>query len=290
MNLRDILRSGPGRYELRATGIGETTNGGADLVRPDFATDVFKLVREYSAILADAKLIETPTGAPYGFPQWSAFTATGSATAEAATAPDGSPGASTPLVAFSLEQFGTAPTYAAQAPVSLQLIADGLDVEDTVTAALAEAIGRQVASVASSALYGSATAGQEVSIGTVTVDNVAKLLGLIDPATSPSLYVSPADYALLAASDPTGLRHLADLVPGGLKVTNAATAYASGTVSGPVLADLSRVLLLRQGGPLQVSVNLEAVGGAEDLSYVVLAAGRYDVKVSGQTTGAVFAK
>lgn len=279
-------------WEARAAG--ESSTGG-NLVKPDFAASVWKLLKEFQAIVADAHLIDTPTGAPYGVPVYSSYTASGAAQTENAQVADGSPGASTPLVAFpSLVQFGLTPSYGARVPVSMQLLADGVDVSETIASAVAESIGRQVASVVSTALYGSATTGQEVSLGTVTNSNVAKLLAALDPAFLPAakLYVSAADFALLAEDDPTKLRNF----PVPVVVTNAATVFSSGTVSGPVLACLDRTLLLRRAADVDVIITPEVgngatgTGGGDMLSQVLVAWARFDVKATGQVTSAVFSK
>lgn len=272
--------------------MGEGGTGG-DLVAPEFASSVWHLVKEFSALLSDCRQVDTANGAPYGLPVYSAFTAAGAALTEnpGSAIPDGSPGAGTPLVAYSLVQFGQAPTYGARAPLSMQLQTDAVDHGDSLSAALAEAIGRQVASAVGSAVYGAATVGQEVTLGTVTNANVAKLLGLIDPAVVPGarLYVHPTDWALLAADDATKLRNFpVPVVP-----TFGVTAFSTGSVSGPVLANLGASFVLRRVASLQVQVTNQVASGAgsaDYLGHVVIANARYDVKAVGQTAAVVYSK
>jgi HK97 family phage major capsid protein len=288
VNLRDILRSGEtGIYEFRSMNESDTTTTDAgDLVKPEFADTVWRLVKEYASVLADCQPLRTDNGAPLGWPVVSAFTASGSAQTEGDQLADGSPGATTPLVAYpSLIQFGQAPTYGARIPVSRQLVADGnVDVEQQIAAAAAEGIGRQVASVVSTALYGAAVTGNEVTLTSVTNANLALLLAKLDPAfvASAKVYMNPADWSLLVKDDAVKAKHF----PLPIVVTNTATPFVSSTVSGPVVADLSRSLILRQVASLAVHVSQEIY--ADSLQYGVIVYGRYDVKPTGQTTSLVF--
>lgn len=272
-------------YESRAAG--EATAGaGAELVPPGFATSVIRYLKEYDGVLSDVEDLETPHGEAWKRPQVSAFTAAGAAVTENNQVPDGSAS----LVAFAGQQaFGQTPSYAALLITSFQVLQDAnVPLTAMLASAAAESIGREVASVASTALYAAATTGQEVSISSVSAASVAKLLANIDPAFLPGakLYVSPADYATMASADITGLRHLSKIVP--VVVTHAATNYVTTTVSGPVLANLGRFLTMRRVNSIGVQVLQERY--ADLLQVGVIAHLRADFQPTGQATAAVFSK
>lgn len=289
--LRSALRladTGSRRFEERAAAEG-TASAGGDLVRPLMGS-VIHYLKEFNGCLADAEVYRTDTGASLVRPQVSSLVAAPSASvAENITVSDSS---ATLPVFVGQQSFGQTPSYPITLVASNQIVDDSqADLIALLGSAAAEAIGRKLASVLQAAIYGAATTGQELALSgsAVTVDSVAALLGLIDPAYLPSarLYVCPTDYAKLAANDPTGLRNLSALIPGGVVVTNSATAYTSGAVSGPVLANLGAFVTWRQA-PGHVIVSRERF--ADSLQTAVIVNNRSDFAVTGRVTAAAFSK
>ena len=72
-----------------------------------------------------------------------------------------------------------------------------------------------------------------------------------------------------------------------MKVSNAVTSWSSGTVSGPILSDLSSFATWRRV-PGNVIVSREA--RAELAQTLVVVNVRADFAVTGRTTSAVFSK
>jgi hypothetical protein len=281
-----------------------------------FARSVLYWLKDYQSLIADCEDYETANGAEHKRPVVSSFVASGSAAAEGSTLPD----STASLVAFnSAQDFPQAPTYAAMLIGSLQLLQDtkgqefasgsgsgwnalngepapfqnigsiaaGAPLTSILAKAGAEAVGRQLAVAASSALYAGATAGQQIALGAVTVANVAKMFAGLDPAhlaSGAKLYVSPGDYALLIASDPTGLSRLpVPVVP-----SNSCTNWVTGTVSGPVLANLGNWLTFRHAGSVGVQVLSERY--AEMLQFGLRVHVRGSFLTTGAVSSAVYAK
>lgn len=160
------------------------------------------------------------------------------------------------------------------------------DLVHILASAASEAIGRQVASAASTALYGAAVAGQEVSIGTVTVANIAKLIAKIDAGylAGAKVYCSMTDYSLLVADDPVKLAALpVPVVP-----TSAATDFVTTTVSGPVLANLGRFMTMRRVRSQTLNVQVLRERYADNLQVGINVYARVDFQPRGETTAAVF--
>ncbi len=270
-------------YESRAAAEGSATTGG-DLVPPGFATSVIRGIKEFDSVLNDCEDLPTDLGFTFKRPQVASFTAAGSAAAEGSQLSDGT----STLIAFSgTQSFGDTPTYSGLGIMSFQILDDSnVGLTKLLSSAIGEAIGRQAAADASTALYGAATSGQEVSIGSITPTNVAKLLAKLDPAFLPGakLYVSQADYSSLAASDLTALRHLDDIVP--VVPTHAVTDFVTTTVSGPVLANMGAAMTMRRVGKIQCQVLNERY--ADNLEVGVLCWFRADFASTGRTAAAVF--
>lgn len=284
--IRTLLMDG-GSHEYRAMGEGTT---GGDLVKPGFADTVIRLLKEYDSVIADCEPLDTDTGSTWLRPQVSSLVASSSALSENTqrTSYGGEATGSQTQVTFAGQQsFGQTPVYVARLAASMQLIQDSdVDAEALLASAASESIGREVASVASTALYGAATSGQEVSLTTLTNAKIAGLVAKLDPAYFPGakLYVGAADYAALLADDPVKLKAF----PFPVVVTNAATAFSSGTVTGPVLANLGRFLTMRRAGGVKVQVLDERY--AEWGQRAVNVYARVDFEPRGETTAAVFSK
>lgn len=287
--------------ESRAAGEG-TNSAGGYLTPPGFASEIVRLVKEYDSVISDCEDLPTDSGNPWQRPQVQSFTASGSAASENSQLSD----ATSTVVTFNgLQSFSRTPTYAAMAIVSRQLLEDGMqpngspldspdgsqDLVQILASSAAESISRQVASVASTALYAAATSGQEVALTTLTVSNVAKLLSGIDPGYLPGakLYVSPVDFASLASNDITGLRHLNDIVP--VVPTNVIGNYTSGSsTTGPVLANLGRFMTMRRVRTQTMQVQKLTERYADLAQVGILVYARVDFQPRGETTSAVFSK
>jgi hypothetical protein len=94
------------------------------------------------------------------------------------------------------------------------------------------------------------------------------------------------DYAAMIASGGKDFQALTSVVP--VVPTNAATAYSSGTVSGPVLANLGAFLTMRRTHGVRVQILRERY--AEFLQTAVNVYLRADFAVTGRTSAAVFSK
>lgn len=207
------------------------------------------------------------------------------------------------LISFPGQQsFGTTPTYTALLTASLQLIQDSFrqdlsdgnaggwtgngtppvydgvptgngDLTDLLASAAVESIGRQVASVGSTALYAAATTGQEASLGTLISANLAKLIGLVDPAylrMGCSYYMSNVDAAtVFGASGVLANAGSLSLFGFPVEITNAATNWTTGSVTGPVFGRLDRFMSMRRVNGVTVLVL-----GVEAVAFAALDLGR----------------
>lgn len=283
---RAFLQNAPATpVEMRA--MGETTaSAGGNIVAPGFASDVIRLMREFDSVLNDMEPLRTPKGGTWARPQVSSFTAQGGAVAEGTQLTDSS---GTLITFINTQAFGKTPTYPALMVASFQLAQDAnVDLAGLMASAAGEAIGRQVAADATTALYAAAPAGQQVALSGSAVTNasVAGLLANLDPAYLPGckLYVSAGDYAKLVVDDPVKLRAFpVPVVP-----TNAVTDYTAATVSGPVLARMDRFMSMRRVGGVRVQVLRERYA---DLGQIgVLVSVRADFQARGEDSAAVFSK
>jgi HK97 family phage major capsid protein len=150
-----------------------------------------------------------------------------------------------------------------------------------------------VASVGSTALYAAATSGQEASLGTLTPANLAKLIGLVDPAyhrLGCSYYMSAADAATVFGASSGILANASNLSLFGypVEITNAATKWATGTVSGPVFGRLDRFMSMRRVNGVAVQVLRERF--ADSLQVGINVYGRFDFQPRGETTAVAFSK
>jgi HK97 family phage major capsid protein len=285
--------------DFRAMGETTTTAGGYS-APAGFASEVVRLVKNYDSVIADCEDYPTDDGNAFTRSATSSFTASGSAASENSQLSD----VTGTVAAFPSPQvFGRTPTYAALTQMSFQLMEDAMrpsgapdspdgstDIVQILSESAAESIGRQIASVASPALYAGATTGQEVALTTLTVSTVATMLGSIDAGylAGAKLYLSSGDFALLAANDVTGLSNLAKIVP--IVPTNACTTWVSGTVSGPVLANLGRFMTMRRVRSQFLKAQRLNERFADSLQVGILVYSRVDFLARGEVTSAVFAK
>lgn len=303
--------------ESRAAGEG-TNSAGGYATPPGFSDEVVRLLKEYDSIISDCEDLPTPHGQTWLRPQVSSLVASGSALSENNAASDGT----STLISFPGQQsFGITPTYVALLTASLQLIQDSFrqdisdgkaggwngtgappvmsgvptgngDLTDLLASAAVESIGRQVASAGSTALYGAATTGQEASLGSLTSANLAKLIGLVDPAylrMGCSYYMSNVDAAtVFGASGVLANAGSLSLFGFPVEITNAATNWVTGTVSGPVFGRLDRFMSLRRVNGVTVQVLRERF--ADHLQVGIDCYFRCDFAARGETTAVAFSK
>jgi hypothetical protein len=307
------------RDEFRAAG--EATNSaGGYLAPPAFSDEVIRLLREWDSVIADCEDLVTSHGQSWKRPQISSFTASGAALSENTAATD----ATSTLISFAGQQsFGITPTYAALLSASLQLIQDAIrqdlsdgkaggwnplgsgappvysgvptgngDLVSLLASAAAESLGRQVASAGSTALYAAATTGQEASLGTLTPANLAKLIAVVDAAyikMGCKFYMSSADAATVFGTSGV-LANAGSLSLFGfpVEITNAATNWSTGTVSGPVFGRLDRFMTLRRVNGVTAQVLKERF--ADALQVAVLCHARMDFAARGEPTALAYSK
>jgi len=287
------LRTGRASPELRAMGEQANTAGGFT-VAPAFATAVIRLAQEYDGFIADVEDLPTPDGAVWKRPQVSALVAASPALAEntqQASYGGDATGVQTQVTFAGQQSFGLCPVIVTRLAMSRQLMEDGLaDPAALLASAAGEAIGREAASLGNAALYAAATSGQEVALTTLTAAKLAGLIAKVDPAYIPGskFYMSSADFALAFGSAgvvPNGPRELYGFP---VTITNAATAYLSGTVSGPVFGNLSRFMSIRRAGTLGVQVLRERY--ADYLQVAVNVYARIDFATRGEPASVAFSK
>jgi hypothetical protein len=170
---------------------------------------------------------------------------------------------------------------------SLQILNDSaVDIVALLASAAAESIVRQISGAASTALYGAATAGQEVTLTTLTNAKIAGLAAKLDPAywNGAKLYCSPTDYSLLLADDPVKLA----AYPFPIVVTNAATNFVAASVTGPVLANMGRTLTMRRVRSQSMVTQVLRERWADSLQVGITVFGRFDFAARGETTAAVW--
>ena len=317
------------REETRAAGEG-TNSAGGYIAPPGFSDEIVRLLKDYDGIISDVEDLPTVHGQTWKRPQVSSLVVSGSALSENTAATDAT---STLVSFPGQQSFGITPTYVALLSASLQLIQDAFhqdisdgkagawnplvpgagnqsaagsmppvyngvptgngDLVDLLASAAAEAIGRQVAAAGSTALYGAATAGQEVALGTLTAANLAKLVGLVDPAylrMGCAYYMSAADFATVFSAS-TGILANADglrLNGWPIVITNAATNWVTSTVSGPVFGRLDRFMSMRRVKDVQAQVLRERY--ADNLQVAINTYFRADFQPRGETTAVAFSK
>ena len=320
--LRRFLTQGS-RVEERAASEGTTTAGGF-MVRPLFG-EVIRYLKSFDEILKDVEVFETLTGSTLVRPQVSSLVAAPSASVSENTDVADSSG-TLPVFAGtqSWGQCPTWPVTLYMSNMLLNdalaegyartvsdpgiglggpttewgqnitgspapaLNPSGPDLLALMGSAAAEALHRKIAAVLQAALIASATGGQTQALGSLTVPNVALMLSKLGAAFRPGarLYMSSSDFGTLAKADSTGLRNLDALIPGGIVVTDAVSNWATGTTSGPILADMGSYFTWRQApGYATVSRELRA----EYAQTVVIMALRADFAATGRSAAAVFA-
>jgi len=313
--------------ETRLAPFAEGTNSqGGYLAPPGFAGEVIRLLKEYDGIIADCEDLPTEHGMSWKRPQVGSLTASGAALAEGGQVQDGTSLFSLP----GQQSFGITPTYSALLYSSLQLIQDAIhqDLSDgnaggwsplrptgpqsdgirppvydgvptdgdfvgLLASAASEAIGRQVASAGSTAIYAAATAGQEASLGTLTSANLAKLIALVDPAYlgNAKFYMNASDFATVFGAA-TGILANSDshhLFGFPVVITNAATTWVSASVTGPVFGNLGRFMSLRR---VRDGINVQVLREryADYLQVALNVYGRFDFGTRGETTALAFSK
>jgi HK97 family phage major capsid protein len=296
--LRAFLSDAPERavHETRASG--ESSTGG-DLVPPGFAHEVIRLVKEWAGLIGDMEDLQTPLGNPWGRPQVSSLVAASGAVTEntQVTSYGGDATGSMTQVTFAgVQQFNDAPTYVCRLAASLQLVQDAnVDLTALLASAASQALGREVASVASTAVYAAATSGQESSLTTLSATSIAKLLALVDPGYhavggGSKFYMTPQDAATVFGSTAGILANADALHLFGFPVvlTNAATSYSSGSVSGPIFGNVGRFFTMRRAPGIQVQVLRERYADYLQLGVNVWL--RADFAARGEATSVAFSK
>lgn len=300
---------GHGRaYEDRAMGEASLTTGGA-LVPERFSDSVIRQMKEFDGILRHAELWRSDYGEAYERPVTAQFSTAATATENAAFTEG-------PYPTIGHQPWAVCPTYAASFVASNQLVQDaftyttpagpgftafeGADstygvlsppqapdvnlsnagLDDFVSSALGESLGRAIAPVAQTALYAAisgvgANSGQnggyvalgaatpvtfasgattELAAGTISIDTAALMLEALDAAylETAAWFMSSVQWGgVLRQVDSqgkaqvnvsSGKRSLYGLP---VVITSQATAATASTVAGPVLGDLGAALTLR---------------------------------------------
>jgi HK97 family phage major capsid protein len=287
------LRTGRSSPELRA--MGEATNSaGGFTVAPTFADSVIRVAQEFDGFIADVEDLPTADGASWKRPQVSALVASSAALAENtqdANYGGDATGAMTQVTFAGQQSFGLCPVIVTRLAMSRQLMEDAnVDPAALLASAAGEAIGREAATLGNAALYAAATTGQEVSLTTLTAAKLAGLIAKVDPAYLPGskFYMSAGDYAIAAISTgvvPNGPREFYGFP---VVITNAATAFSSGTVSGPVFGNLGRFMSMRRAGGLGVQVLRERYADYSQVAVNVYA--RIDFAARGEAASVAFSK
>jgi hypothetical protein len=282
-------------YEARSAAEATGTAGGY-LVAPRFNSELIKQLREYDSFLKNFELWKSSDGNTTVRPVYSQFS-TAVAQTENTTFTDG------PYPTLTQQAWPLALTYASSFTASYQLVQDALfegqnraggggfnadnsgaprnkTLEEWVSGALAESMGRVIAPTASVALYAGitavgATSGQnggfvnltaatpvnyitgsastELIQNTINIDTAALMLAALDAAYVPGAawYFSSQQWTNLIRQVDSN-KHL-QIDPGlGLKLfdlpvilTSQTTAGVASTVSGPVLMNAQAAMTLR---------------------------------------------
>jgi hypothetical protein len=273
-----------------------TGSAGGFTVPPRFSSALIHQLREFDGFLNAFELWESPHGEAFTRPSYSQFSTAVAQTSENTSFTDG------PYPVLTNQAWPLAPTYAASFTASYQLVQDAFiegqtrrggsfnadnsgapqnrALDEWVSAALGESLGRVIAPVGSAALYAGiaavgATSGQnggyitlaaatpvtfitgaastELIQNTISIDNAALMLAALDVSYLPGAawYFSSQQWTNLIRQVDSN-KHL-QIDPGlGLKLfdlpvflTSQTTSAVASTVSGPVLANMKAAMTLR---------------------------------------------
>ena len=264
-------------FEDRAAAESTGSAGGA-LVPPRFSADLIRQLKDYDSLMSAFELWNSPHGETTVRPVYAAFGA-------AVSDPENTAFTDGPYPTLGEQNWGLAPTWASSFTASRQLVQDAFageanrTLDQWVSAALGESMGRVIAPAAQAALYAGITAvgaaggaggylgltaatavtfangaTTELAANTINLDTAAQMLASLDEAyiATASWYFSRAQWVGLLRQvdaqkhtliDPTtGTKMLYDIP---VQLTSQTLPATASAVSGPVLMDAAAAMTLR---------------------------------------------